>query len=231
MKKLCFVVLITFILGDKLISKYDSAKSYKGSDVFYFKTSDFDDGSTIYFQWNAENGFIHDDTVYEFSDVSPVSGFHSFNNPVTITTYFKANTQTSTSDRVINFCEKYYYEIKNDRKYPYLYIQYSGFTGDYVEAENTRFSFGIFILIIVGIVVGAIILIAVAVIIARGIKLNRESEQMLKNADYNNNTPQYQTPTQNPNPDFTPDSYNSNYPQQQQGQNIYYEPPTVRPLN
>jgi hypothetical protein len=231
MKKLCFIVLIAFIFGDISIPKYGSAKSYEESDVFYFKTSDFNDGSSIYFQLNAENGFLHYDTVYEFSDDSPISGFHFFTRAVIITTYSRGNSQTSVNGKVTSYCEKYYYEIKNDRKCSYLYIKYTGFIGDFLEAESTRLSVGAFILIIVIIVVGTIILIVVAVIIIRIIKLKRDDEQYINRDNTNYNTPQYQTQTQNPNPDFTPDSYNSNYPQQQQGQNIYYEPPTVRPLN
>ena len=232
MKKICFVALIAFIFCDTLIPKYGSAKSTKSSDVFYFKTSDFADGSTIYFQLNADNGFVNSQTIYEFSDASPVSGYHSFYNPNSISTYSRGSSQTSVNDVVVSYCEKYYYEIKNNRNYKYLYIKYTGFTGTTLEAENTRFSIGILILIIVGIVVGTIIIIVVAVIIIRINKRRRLSEQNYINPDFaNNNPPQYQTQTQNPTPALVPDYYNSNYPQQQQGQNIYYEPPTVRPLN
>ena len=226
MKKICFVVLIAFIFGDTPIPKYGSAKSRKISDVFYFKTSDFDDGSSIYFQWNADNGYVSSGTVYEFSNDSPVSGYHTFSNPVSIQTYSRGNSQTSVNDVVVSFCEKYYYEIKNDRNKNYLYIRYSGFSGNYLEAENTRFSVGIFILIIVGIVAGTIIVIVAIVIITRIIKRRNLSEHNYINPDFaNNNTPQYQTQTQNPTPALVPDSYSSNYPQQQQGQNLYYEPP------
>ena len=158
MKKFCFVILITFIFGDILIPKYGSAKSTLESNVFYFKTKDFDDGSTIYFQWNADNGYVNGNTVYEFSNISPVSGYHLFNNPIIIKAYNRAGSKTYVIGRGTSYTENYYYEIKNDRNYDYLYIKYNGFQGNYLEAENTRFSIGILILIIVGIVAGTIIL-------------------------------------------------------------------------
>jgi hypothetical protein len=230
MKKVCVIVLIAYILGDIHIPKYGSAKTTLESGVFYFKTNDFDEGSSIYFQLSAERGNVHNELQYEFSSSEPVSGLHLFINPITLKHYSSVTTHTTVKKKGSSYSKEYYYEIKNDRNYNYLYVKYYGFSGNYLEIESTRFGLGTFIiLIIVGIIV-FIVVIAIILIIIRKRRLKNYNSKI-----YNyNSEPQNQTQTQKTNPDFIPlssDFYNSDYPQQQQGQSTYYQPPYTAPIN
>ena len=226
MKIFCIIVLIAYIFGDILIPKYGSVKFTSTSGVFYFETSEFDEGSSIYFQLNAENGYVNSDLEYEFSNSDPISDLHIFIRPNTLKVYAKDNSRTYVNDEVTSFREQYYYELENDRNYNYVYVKFTKFFGNYLEIENTKYSKNIFKYIIIG-VIGFIVLLTIIFIIVKIIKHRNNIEENRNRNDNLNNEPQYETQTQNPSPDFTPDSYDSNYPRQQQGQNMYYQPPST----
>ena len=107
--------------------------------------------------------------------------------------------------------------MKNDNSQKYLYIQYEQFyLPDYIEIESTRFSRGIYNLIIVAIIVIPIVLLIIMIIAI--IKCKRRKKDNSNNG-YTNIT-QNKDQYENEDSDFS----DSNYPHQQQQPNIYYQP-------
>ncbi len=238
MKKLCFIILISFIFGITNLPKYGSIQMSSEKGIFYLTTSDFDEGSPIYFQFNVDNGGVHSEIIYEFSDTYPTS--FSFKNPSTTKNYGSGQSQTVVNGRQ-SYTLKYYYEVKNDRSKNYLYVQYSQLSGNYVEIENTKYSIGFFILMIILSIFGGLILICIIVIIVICVCIKKSRRNVVNYTNYtynNNNVPQNQNllpnenaQTQTQTPTQNPDYYNSNYPQQQQQPPMYYQQQQQPPMN
>ena len=161
MKKLCFIILISFIFGITHLPKYGSIKMLSESSIFYLITSDFDEDSPIYFQLNVDNGEVNKEVIYEFSDTEPA--YFSFKSPSSTKYYGSGRSQTSYNGRV-DYTLRYYYEVENDKSKNYLYLQYSHLTGNYIEIENTKNGLGYFILTLLLSIFGGLICICIIVI-------------------------------------------------------------------
>ena len=232
MKQLFFIILFSFIFGDIYLPKYSSVESESKSDVFFLKTNEFDGDSELYFQLNAENGYVSPDVIYEFSNYDPTDS-HIFTNPTKLECYTTGESSIQAREEVMSFTTKYYFEVKNDCSQKYLYVKYSDLTGKSVEIESTRYSLYTLIFIIIGIVVGVIVFIGIIIGVFFLIKYKRryanysQCNYNKNNNDNNNdnNEPQNQKDNDNECQTQNPDSYNSNYPQQQQTPNTNYQPP------
>ena len=114
MKKICFIILITFIFGDSFVYKYGSTTTTLESEVFYLNTSDFEAGSELYFQINANNGDVNSDLLYEFSNTEPTTS-HSFINYNYLSPYSRGQSSTTINVEISKFTYKYYYEVKSEK--------------------------------------------------------------------------------------------------------------------
>ena len=225
MKGIIFAFLISYILCIDYLPKYGTIKVTKNSGYFYLNTNEFDEDSTLYIQLNAEYGSITSTLYYEFTNISPFS--YSLTPPNSLIPSSTGSSTTYVNDVEVSHTLKYYYSLKNDNRYPYLIIRYSGFTGQYLEIESTRVNWGTFIFIIIFGSIGLVILICVGVFLFLRCRKMRNVENIATQSASPNpltqpleEKPYYSNDTQ-----YNSGGYNNNYPQQQQ-QNIYYEPTT-----
>ena len=160
-----------------------------------------------------KNGTEDNNTMiyFEFSDEEPTdinqNFAHSMNPSMTST----SETQTLTEYRETL---SYYYDIEKEENKKYLVMKYTGFRGEYLEVENTRFNWGV---VIVVIVVCGIVLIFLIILGAFCFIRCRQKKRNKRNIDYNQN--QYYNQ-----PSGTPYG-NTNTNTNTNTNNDFYEPP------
>ena len=220
MKGIIFSLLISYIFCINYLPKYGTINVTEKSDYFYLNTNEFDDESTLHIQLNAINGKIVSTLLYEFTNISPNS--YSLTPSNTLIPETTSISETRINKKVI-YIQKYYYNLKNDNSYSYLIIQYMEFSGDYLEIESTRLNWGTSIGIILLSVAGLITLISIGFCICKVYIFIRECIFIIRRpASPNPYTEEYTGEK----PYYSNDSQynNSNYPQQQQLQDINYTP-------
>ena len=197
MKGIILPLLISYIFCANYLPKSGKITVKDRSGYFYLNTNEFEAGSTLYIHLNVKNGRIDSKLLYEFINISPHVYLSIPSNALTPTS---TGSTTMTINQVTETYEEYYYSLKNENRYPYLIIQYRGFSGEYLEIDFAEPN-GALILIIVFSVLGLICLIAIVCCICIICICRRKSNVITPQPVY-------------PNP------YAGGYPQQQQLQNI-----------
>ena len=191
MKGIIFALLISYILSIEYLPKNSKIIFKENFNYFYLNTNEFDEGSTLYIQVNAINGDLSSTLNYEFTNNSP-SYPNSITPPFSLTPSIKSSSSTSYNNVVHIRTNKYYYSLINDNNYQYLIIKYDEFHGEYLEIENTKINWGIFMFIIIGAFLGLIILICIGVYIFINCrnnlnKTNEDTDASLYNSTDNKN--------------------------------------------
>ena len=197
MKGIILPLLISYIFCANYLPKSGKITVKDKLGYFYLNTNEFEAGSTLYIHLNVKNGRIDSKLLYEFINISPHVYLSTPSNALTPTS---TGSTTMTINQVTETYEEYYYSLKNENRYPYLIIQYKGFSGEYLEIDFAEPN-GALILIIVFSVLGLICLIAIVCCICIICICRRKSNVITPQPVY-------------PNP------YAGGYPQQQQLQNI-----------
>ena len=217
MKGIIFALLISYILSIEYLPKNSKIIFKEECNYFYLNTNEFDEGSTLYIQVNAINGDLSSTLNYEFTNISPNSYSNSITPPFSLTPSIKSSSSTSYNNVVHIRTNKYYYSLINDNNYQYLIIKYDEFSGEYLEIENTKINWGIFMFIIIGAFLGLIILICIGVYIFINCrnnlnKTNEDTEASLNpNKGQQIEAPNNSTDNQNNNNNIIAQDNNINY--------------------
>ena len=220
MKGIVLALLISYIFCINYLPKYGTIRVRERSGYFYLNTNEFDADSTLHIELNVSEGDVHSTLYYEFTNTSPNSYFLKPSNKLTPMIKSSTKSKKRPSDH------DYYYNLKNDNSYPYLIISYKGLTGEYLEIESTRVNWGITTIIIIFSIIGSIGLL----ILGGHIYQRCKKKNVVENIDNmptqpispNPNTGEYtgEKPYYSNDPQYNSVNYNSNYPQQQQLQDI-----------
>ena len=215
MKGIILPLLISYIFCINYLPKYGTIKVTEKSGYFYLNTSEFDDDSTLHIQLTIKRGNIVSTLLYEFTNISPNSYSSTPSNTLTPATSSTTSTGSKRSKTITS--RTYYYNIQNNNKYQYLIIQYMGLSGEYLEIESTSVNVGILVIVLICSFFGLIILAVIGFFIYRICRKKTNLGNTVTQTVFQN---PYEKPYYSNDPQYNSGYYNSNYPQQQQLQDI-----------
>ena len=215
MKGIILPLLISYIFCINYLPKYGTIKVTEKSGYFYLNTSEFDDNSTLHIQLTIKRGNIVSTLLYEFTNISPNSYSSTPSNTLTPATSSTTSTGSKRSKTITS--RTYYYNIQNNNKYQYLIIQYMGLSGEYLEIESTSVNVGILVIVLICSFFGLIILAVIGFFIYRICRKKTNLGNTVTQTVFQN---PYEKPYYSNDPQYNSGYYNSNYPQQQQLQDI-----------
>ena len=215
MKGIILPLLISYIFCINYLPKYGTIKVTEKSGYFYLNTSEFDDNSTLHIQLTIKRGNIVSTLLYEFTNISPNSYSSTPSNTLTPAT--SSTTSTGSKRHKTITSRTYYYNIQNNNKYQYLIIQYMGLSGEYLEIESTSVNVGILVIVLICSFFGLIILAVIGFFIYRICRKKTNLGNTVTQTVFQN---PYEKPYYSNDPQYNSGYYNSNYPQQQQLQDI-----------
>ena len=224
MKGIILALLISYIFCINYLPKYGTIKVRENSGSFYLNTNEFDADSTIYIELTVSKGKIDSTLLYEFTNISPNSYYLIPSNKLTPKVTGSSGTKKKRSKSTLD--HDYYYSLQNNNSYPYLIIYYKGLTGEYLEIESTRVNWGVTIMIIIFSVIGLAGLLILGIYIYKRCNATNVVENIdnmpTQPISPNPNTGEYtgEKPYYSNDPQYNSVNYNSNYPQQQQLQDI-----------
>ena len=198
MKAIILPLLISYIICANYLPKSGKIRVKENSGYFYLNTSEFEADSTLEIHLIAKNGRMVSNLLYVFTDISP--NLYSSAPPNALSPTSTVRSRTTSKKVTAKYDDHYFYSLKNDNRYPYLIIQYMGFSGDYLEIGFTE-KISPQLIILICSVVGLVLLIPIGCCICR-ICINRRKSTFI--------TPQ----------PVSPNPYTGGYPQQQQLQDI-----------
>ena len=154
MKELIIILLISFCFCNiNKLEKLGSITVTEEEGLVYLDTEDYSVDDKIILEFSCSAGSMNQKLYYEFNDNIPDDSDYC---PYI---YMTPSSNSVTSGSLRDTTLTYYYHIRKNENHKYLLIRYINFWGKYMEIEHNSMTLVGFIFLIIGICLGALILI------------------------------------------------------------------------
>ena len=158
MKELIIVLLLSFCFCNiNKLEKLGSITVTEEEGLIYLDTKDYSIDDKIILGFSCSAGSMNQKIYYEFNDNIPNDSDYC---PYI---YMTPSTNSGSSGSFRDTTLTYYYHIRKNENYRYLLVRYINLWGKYMEIEHYKMTIIAFVFLIIGICLGALILIGVIV--------------------------------------------------------------------
>ena len=143
------------------LSRYDKIETTNSSELAVCMNMDeFKDEDNIYLKAIVYNGHFDDDRVYYgyYSSISNIVDLYYYQ-------FFNSEERGRLFSGNDYYDYTYYFEIKKQTNYKYLFVSIPRFKGSHIEMEISKQKTGISIGAIIGIIIGVVAFIATIIIV------------------------------------------------------------------